>query len=191
MQRSGVRHGNHAARLARAEIAQPTRYALAHQVKRLTTLRSIEARLGRSVLRSVGKARANLVPRQTLPQAEIELAQSLVHTLIEVMWPCYRRRRFARALEVARVDGVDRAIVQRKRKGLRLRAAVVTERDIATPLKAPADVPRGAPVANQNEFPQRLFIRELVEQIEHVVGMLFFHRENRFDHATRGRIVVA
>ena len=98
-------------------------------------------------------------------------------------------------------------------EGLRLRAALIVERDVGLTLETPLRVPRRAPVTDANELHDAAFAAPWTrpsaadfapatflmngppfvrhQQVVHVVGMLFLGRENPLEHHARGRVLLA
>ena len=121
----------------------------------------------------------------------------------------------SRARERSLANGrIESLVRQRASERARLLAAAFVERHIRMTLKAPVDVPRGASVPHGDEFEvvtghekalpiiarqgrhiaslvlqkRRAFVRD--EKIVHVARVLFFFRENPFEHDARRRVLV-
>ena len=77
---------------------------------------------------------------------------------------------------------------QANRNCVRLAAAELGQFYIAMALEAPGSVPFGGPMADQREFDRLAYF---FQQVVHVVGMLFFNRENLLHQAARRNVFVA
>ena len=100
----------------------------------------------------------DLLPRQPLPLAEVHLAQLRGQFDREVARSADRLRRHARADQVAGKGEIETLLAQVQGEGLRLRQALVVERDVGLALEAPAGVPRRAPVPDADQFHPGYFL---------------------------------
>jgi len=106
---------------------------------------------------AVPLAAVDLVPREALPGADVDLAQPGFPPDRQSE-PCADDlRRLERAAQVARVDRVRRVVRELLAKALRLSAARIVERRIGMPLEAPVAVPVRLSVSREKEGRHRLY----------------------------------
>jgi len=144
-----VRNDKHVPVRGLFQLAQRVRHASPHLRKRLASAGRIRPCRRSAVLAQIGPARDDLFPRQAFPLAERELSPARVdmHGLVWANRACGVER----ARKIARDDVVERFAPQKSGKGLRLRAALLVQRNVDPSLKAVLGVPPRASMPYEGE----------------------------------------
>ena len=99
----------------------------------------------------LGKAGLHLVHRESLPVADVDLAQRLELLRVQPESVGDDPGRLARSAERARVDGGQSFVAERVRELARLPSPGVVQRHVCVALKAALAVPVGLAVSDEDE----------------------------------------
>lgn len=123
-----------------------------HFGERLAAFGLVTLRVGPSFFAVARPSLHDLVPRQALPLAEIELPEPWFNDHVYVCIFKNGLRRFDCSPEIARICAIECFIAESKSEGSCLRTALVGKRDIAVPLKFFRSVPFRTPVTDKNDL---------------------------------------
>jgi hypothetical protein len=145
VQRPGVHYYCGVSDRRRAQVVEKRPKSLADRRKRLSAVGRVQRCRSEGPLPQMWPRFDDLIPRETLPLAEIELAQPRVPANFETVRFRDDRRGLNGANEIACVDGVEAFAAQAAGEQARLRASFFGERDVGDALEPARSVPiRGA-----------------------------------------------
>src|SRR5438094_5289271 len=119
-----------------------------------TTRHEVPVRFGDPARPRLGISFRDLFRAESLPFAEIDLAKRFQRLGLQDDRPTQDLGRLERALEVARVDAGELASGQARPQEGGLAAALLRERRVELSLDAVVSIPRGLPVADEEEAGQ-------------------------------------